>query len=300
MEKINKTLIQIFPANIKVLKPIGSASLDRVLGAIGKMKPELLDVYKQIAAAEIAGDVKRKYELKKKLYYILPCAFVDPKGRRSYKDIISFSGLMHLDFDHITNAEEFKYHLFDNYPYIVAAWLSASKKGVKALVKIPICNNVDEYKAYFWGFAREMQKYNGFDYATQNPVLPLFISPDENILIASNIKTWIGKGKNPKEIRRPVIRYKYDYQPSGRHKNWAIKNIEKMINRIVDNGHPQLRAAAYSMGGYVGGGYISEFEAVGILDGFIDGNGYLSQKSGVYKKTSRTMIRDGMDRPLNF
>jgi len=145
-----------------------------------------------------------------------------------------------------------------------------------------------------------MQQYKGFDTATQNPVLPLFLSPDENILIADSVKIWIKKGVNPKNIKRPVQKFKYEYSGNAKYKDWAIKNTIKGIDKIFDNGHPQMRAVAYSLGGYVGAGYLSEFEAVELMDSLIDSNNYLSQKPNVYKKTSRTMIFKGMSSPLCF
>jgi len=292
--------IQVFTSNIKSVRPIAEIDFDRFINAIGQMKPELKKVYEDIKQAEIDGDLKKKGELKTKLYYFVPCVYVDPKGRRSYKDIQTFNGILHLDFDHIDNAEEFKYYLFEKYDFVIAAWVSASGKGVKALVNIPIAESVKEFKAYFWGLAKIMQQYKGFDTAPQNAVLPLFLSPDDNILFTKDYSIWTKKGVNPKDIVRQAVVFKHDYSKDEKYKSWAISNTEKGIKKIFDNGHPQLRAAAFSLGGYVGGGYISEIEAISLMDSLINSNYYLSQKPETYMKTSRTMIKKGQFFPINF
>lgn len=297
---INNNIIQVFTSNVKNVRPIGNVSFSRFLNAIGDMKPELLDIYKQIKQAEIDGDIKKKHDLKMQLYYFTPCVILDPQGRRSYKDIQQFTGFMHLDFDYIDNAQELKHYLFEKYDFIIAAWLSASAKGIKCLVSVPVVDSVKQFKSYFWGLAEIMNQYKGFDTSPQNAVLPLFLSPDENILIAEDFTTWTKTGINPKDIQRPIAKYKYDYNGNSKQKDWAISNIQKAIDKIVDNGHPQLRAAAYSLGGYVGGGYIPLFEAQDIIENMIRSNAYLSKKANIYIKTSVTMIQKGQQSPLFF
>ena len=306
ISEINKNIIQVFTSDVRKVRPIGNITIERLFNGIGKMDIKLKSVYDKIKQAEIDGDIKTKHDLKMKLYYFTPCVLVDPNGKRSYKDIQQFTGLMHLDFDHIDDSEEFKNYLFERYDFIIAVWISSSGKGIKCLVNIPVIEFTDykegikEFKSYFWGLAKIMNQYKGFDPSPQNAVLPLFLSPDENILIAEKFTIWTKKGTNPNDIQRPTIQYKYDYNSDSRYKNWSISNIEKAINKITDNGHPQLRAAAYSMGGYVSAGYISQYEAFEVLESFIKSNYYLSQKANVYIKTSQTMIRKGQQTPIYF
>ena len=71
-----------------------------------------------------------------------------------------------------------------------------------------------------------------------------------------------------------------------------------MFDKITDNGHPQLRSIALSMGGWVAQGYLTEMEAQSLGEQHINFNSYLSKKANVYKKTLSTFIREGMKSPL--
>ena len=74
--------------------------------------------------------------------------------------------------------------------------------------------------------------------------------------------------------------------------------IQRHIDQICDNGHPQLRKAAYSLGGYVGAGYIDLNRAIDFINDAITHNAYLTQKALTYKKTAKTMINKGLLTPL--
>jgi hypothetical protein len=232
----------------------------------------------------------KKQALKSKLYSFTPCVYVN--GPRKYSNIQHWTGLLVLDFDHLASdvAVEFKEYLFNEYKYIITAWLSASRHGVRALVKIPVCTSVDEFKQYYAGIERHLNCYNGFDTAPKNCILPMFISYDADILHRNDAQTWSTKHI---EIVRPATKqYIIDDKTST-----IERIIAKKINVIVDNGHPQLRAAAYLMGGYVGAGYIDQQHAIDAMQQMIDGNGYLSQKASIYKQTSKEMINKGTTQP---
>jgi hypothetical protein len=118
----------------------------------------------------------------------------------------------------------------------------------------------------------------------------MFISYDADILHRTDSQTWTSKHIEivPPQVKQYVIDDK---------SSTIERIIAKKINVIVDAGHPQLRAAAYLMGGYVGAGYIDQQHAINVMHQMIDGNGYLSQKASIYKKTSDTMINKGMLQP---
>jgi hypothetical protein len=214
------------------------------------------------------------------------------QGARKYENIKHWTGLLVLDFDHleVDYAVEFKSYLFDEYKFIIAAWLSASRHGVRALVKIPQAQSVDEFKQYFAAIERHLNCYNGFDKAPKNCILPLFFSYDAEILHRDNAQTWDEKYIEP--IPPPVKQYIINDKTSA-----VERIIAKKINIIVDSGHPQLRAAAYLLGGYVGGGYIDHSDAVSIIHNLIESNAYLSQKASIYKKTAVQMINKGVSQP---
>jgi len=289
---------QYYKANIKESKPLGVISLDRFIRAIQDPQPHIIDVFDRIKKAEIMGDMRLKSDLKTHLFSFTPAVYV--MGRRQYVDIHEFTGLMPLDFDHLESesyAESFRDALFDEYPFIVASWLSASRHGVRALVRIPVVADVDEYKALFEGLAMsEMYGYKGFDTAPKNCVLPLFLSYDKDIKYRAyeDCEEWqtafIEDTPEPQPVR-------VDYIPADNIEKRLAGIIDSSVNKIVDNGHPQIRAISFIMGGYVASGSISFGWAEEYLFRSVDYNSYLSQKARVYKKTVTDMLKRGMSIP---
>lgn len=283
-------LFNYYEADIKRSAPKGIVSLEYVLNAIRKPKNNIQHIFEQIRIAEETGDMAKKADLKTKLYSFTPCVLV--QNSRKYDNIIDFTGLLVLDFDHLDKniAVEFKKYLFNEYEFIYSVWLSASRHGVRAIVKIPKVNSVDEFKHYFAGIERKLSCYNGFDTAPKNCILPMFISYDKDILIRTNPTEW--QTKYIPVVPPPIKQYIINDKSSA-----IEKIIAKKITPIIDNGHPQLRAAAYLMGGYSGAGYIDRDQAITILHNLIESNGYLSQKAAIYKKTAIEMIDKGINQP---
>lgn len=285
----------IFPyydADITHHTPLGYVSLDYLLNAIKNPKKDIKYIFEQIMIADENKDAKLKQELKTKLYSFNPCVFIE--GKRKYENIKHFTGLLMLDFDKMESveyAQEFKEYLFNKNKFIISSWLSASKRGVRAVVKIPICSNVDEFKHYFNAIQLELGSYKGFDPAPKNCVLPLFISYDPELLIRNDYSIW-----NRKFIpieKPPVIQYVVTDKTSS-----IEKIIIKRIDTITDSGHTILRATAFTLGGYVSAGYCQQDWAMSLMNKLIDSHHYLRQKAHVYKKTSDTMIKKGMLSPI--
>lgn len=282
-----------YEADIKKSIPLGVVSLDYVLNAIKNPKKDIKYIFEQIREAEQNKDMAKKAELKTKLYSFTPCVFIK-QGSRKYANIDHFTGLMMLDFDHLPNIEyanEFKRYLFDNYDFIISCWLSASRHGVRAVVKIPICSSVNEFKDYFNGIAQILKSYKGFDMAPKNCILPLFISYDSDILIRENSTIW---NKKHIIIEHPIIK---QYIINDKTKS-IEKIIQKKLNEITDSGHMILRATSYLLGGYISAGYIDEGYSIYMINKMIDEHHYLSQKASVYKQTAKTMIKKGQTQPI--
>ena len=283
-------IFNYYDADIKSSMPLGNVTLEYFINAIRNPKIDIKHIFERIRIAEEVGDMATKQALKSKLYSFTPCVYV--QGARKYENIKHWTGLLVLDFDHleVDYAVEFKLYLFNEYKFIIAAWLSASRHGVRALVKIPQAHSVEEFKQYFAAIERHLNCYNGFDKAPKNCILPLFFSYDAEILHRDNAQTWDEKYIEP--IPPPVKQYIINDKTSA-----VERIIAKKINIIVDSGHPQLRAAAYLLGGYVGGGHIDHSDAVSIIHNLIESNAYLSQKASIYKKTAVQMINKGVNQP---
>ena len=284
-------IFQYYPAAIDQPLPIGIINLERFIETVGNPSEKTRLIFGQIKAAAEAGDLKLKAELKAQLYAFTPCAFV--KENRAYVSIINWTGLLALDFDKLEIAYciEFKQYLFDTYPFIIATWLSASKHGVRAFVKIPICHSVGEFKEYFNAIKKQFSDYNGFDASLINCILPMYLSYDPDILFRTDYTTW---NRRFVPIVQPVIK-----QYIINDKTSLVEAITKSaIDKITDAGHPILRAASYALGGYVGAGYLDKETALTIIENLIDSSSYLSQKASNYKRTAKEMINKGEMAPL--
>jgi hypothetical protein len=297
MIELKNINFQYYPARVDTKQPLGTVTLFEMLKANKEPNDNIKDVFRRIAEAEKNGDLKLKAKLKQEnLYYFTPCVFSNGQGRK-YTDIVSFTGLLVLDFDHIENATEFKYFLFNKYQCIIAAIISPSKKGVKFIVKIPVVETVDQFKEYFFGIAVEMDKYKGFDGTGQNCILPLFLSYDPDLLFRDNPIEWNKKGQNIKEFKAsavvPVI-----IDATDQDKASVQKIIKSAVDKIISDGHPQIRAAAVTLGGYVATGYIDQIEAENFINSLIANNSYLSKGTTGYQRTAKTAIQLGTQSQL--
>lgn len=292
------TILQYYPARVNSKRPIGEVTLDYFIKATREPADNIKDVFKAIAAAEAAGDMKTKATLKQEnLYYFTPCIVSDGKGR-GYVNILRWTGLAVLDFDHIEHAEKFKQFIFDKYDSVIFAYLSPSKKGVKFLVKIPVCTSIDEFKAYYYGLGLELDKYKGWDGTGQNCVLPLFLSWDPGALYREDATTWTKKGQKADFSAAPQKTGTINIETKDADKKRILENCQKAFDAITSNGHPQLRSACISLGGYVASGYLDEAEAVQFTYRLIEVNGYLKKGVAGYKKTAKAAIQKGQAKGL--
>ncbi len=292
-----KIQFQYYPANVKSNNPLGFVTLEYFLKSTKQPKNNILNIFNKIKEAEANGDNKLKSELKQNnLFYFTPCVIID--NYRRYDNIVNFTGLAVLDFDHIDKANDLKHIIFNKYQSVVAAWLSPSKRGVKALVNIPVVNSVDEFKQYYYGLAAEMETYEGFDSSGQNSVLPLFQSYDPELLQRQYTTIWKEKGLKIDDfsvldpIEAPDIKTtEYDTKR-------VINIIKSGMSNITDNGHPQLRGLAFAVGGYVATGYIDSMEAEQLMHYIIQDHPYLKKGVKGYKLTVSQMIEKGKQRPI--
>lgn len=280
-----------YPSDIRSSSPLGEITLDRFLFSIKHPKTYIENTFEMIRIADERGDAETKNNLKTSLYSFTPCAFV--VGSRKYSNIKNFTGLLALDFDHLETeyAKEFKEALFNEYKFVIAAWLSPSRHGVRALVKIPVVNSVSEFKEHFAALEKVLSIYRGWDHAPNNCILPMFLSYDHDLLQREDASTWTERYSPP--VPPPIQQY---IVQDKRNNVEAI--VLSALNKITDAGHPILRATSYALGGYCSAGYIQEDYAIQMIERMIRSNAYLSKKPEVYIKTAKTMIEKGKSQPL--
>lgn len=290
-------LFQYYTNDIKSTKPLGYVSLMYWINSMQNPKPKFENIFKEIEIASKDENKAKKDLLKRELYYFTPCVIIN--NQRRYSGIDRFTGLLTIDFDGLETdfAIEFKKALFNEYKFIICTWLSASKKGVRALIKIPIAKDVEDFKYYFNAIEQEFGGFKGFDTAPKNSVLPMFMSYDKDILFRTDFSTFT---KKYIPYVKPIIPQYFISNDSST----VEKIIHSAVNKISSNGHPQLRATAFALGGYVSAGYISEQDALSLIYKCIEFNTYLGRRAkginmaDVYKATAKTMVIQGQSKKL--
>lgn len=294
---------QFYRANIESRLPIGEINLYDYLFAIKNPKLEIVQIFQEIEKASLAGDKKLKAELKSKTYYFTPCIYTDSQGR-SYENIKSWTGIMLIDVDNleVEYAKELKQHLFETYPFVVASFLSASKKGVKALVRIPVCKSVDEFKGYFYGLMDEFQNYIGIDQSSKNCALPNYLTYDKDLLYRIDATIWDKKGIQLDEFKV----FEGDIEQVENVSEEDVIGIKRMIRNMMlridieQTAHVICRSSSLLLGGYVGAGYLDFEEAKEYLFSLVDELEYCQKSPKTYKQTIVQMLTKGATAPLIY
>ena len=222
------------------------------------------------------GDKKKKTELPVVL-------FSGEFTTREDDQIISHSGYIVLDFDHI-DVEAYKNILCTD-DYIYACWVSPSGDGLKALVKI---SNPERHRDHFRALVTYFDKqYNlDLDASGANESRACFESYDEHICIKEDSTTFGGM-QSDEAVKRnenaPLL--------EGTFTDYQKLNIAARMIRTAPDGekHAVLLKASVLVGGYVGAGRMEENEAIRVLEREIEKHDVDSMD------TARNTIRDGIE-----
>tara|TARA_R110002167_G_scaffold234388_1_gene439627 strand:- start:7167 stop:8099 length:933 start_codon:yes stop_codon:yes gene_type:complete len=305
---------QYYHGDIKKSNPIGFVSLETFVDSHLNPKANLLSVFKAIDEASKAGDKKLKAELKMNNLYSFTIS-AQFNGRRRYVDIREFNPLAQLDFDGLEEEEAIKFRdfVFEHYPQIVVAYLSPSRKGVKALIRIPkisldkgIDSGIAEYKDYYRAIHDEFTNYNGFDNSPSNLVLPLFISHDRSLCYRhfDTAQVWTHKLLVKEELSEKFpLPYKPYKKLKSNDKNElrAIRTLRKYISGINSSpGHTQLRSACIIFGTRVGAGYFDRFDGLREVEDLVKQNRYLSKGLSGYLTTATWAYNEGIKTPKYY
>ena len=290
---------QYYPSDIRTVRPLGEISLYDYLYKIKNPTEQTVTLFKQIEEASAIGNLKLKAELKAKTFYFTPCIFSDGQGR-SYSNIKSWTGLMVVDVDGLTPeyAIEFKEYLFHTYKFFISVFLSASKRGVKGIVKIPICYSTDEFKSYFYGLMDKFQEYKGIDFSSKNSALANYLTYDKELLYRLDATEWNRKGIQLDEFKI----FEGEVKPIEEVTEDDVEEVKlilrRMFNKIEDSGHLIVRSASLLGGGYCSAGYMSTDEMGEYLFDLIDETDYLQKSPRTYKTTCLQMVNKGYQSPV--
>ena len=299
-----KAIFQFYIGGIRQSIPSGYISLDVFMDSIQYPKPNTLNLLEEIKTASLNDDKELKNKLKEKLPFFTPAVVVKDGKSRRYDNIESFTGLAQIDFDgfdSIDQANDCKHWLFENNQEIKCAYLSPSRLGVKALMRIPICKGVDEFQDYYRAithFFKVECHVPNFDVAPQNAILPLYYAYDPDVLIREHAFVWTKRRYKEKyPIGDTTIIYDCN-SPLG--KSLINKFIDR-VESITDNGHPQFRSACLMLGSLVGSGFLSQGDAEDLASKSISASPYLSNAHGhsTYNKTAVWAIERSKNSPYS-
>ena len=301
---------QYYSGNIRNTTAQGFYTLSQFIAMHQNPTPKMLLAFDAIEQATIAGHKERKSKLKEDYipYFTVGAIF---QGGRKYANIDYFTGLAQIDIDGLEpeEAEDLKEYLFFNYEHLYCAYLSPSRCGVKAIIRIPVVNTVKEYKEIYQGIQNELDWLPGFDTAPKNLALPLFLSYDKDILYRESAKIWHKRGEiqdlnntpNLESVPTRILNGDETvFRSTGYYRKISLDIFTKKIEDIIDNGHPQLRSACLVLGSRVGAGYLSKHEAEGYAEALIRGSQYLSKGIANYITTMKWAISRGMTNPKYY
>jgi hypothetical protein len=300
---MKKIKFPYYSGNIKLTNVLGYVDIDTFIFVHKNPKPATLNVLEEIKKAGELGDKQLKRKLKHKLFAFTPSVYIGKGYARKYDNVLSWTGLMQLDFDGIPDvntAIDIKHYVFEK-PEIVCTYISPSGTGVKALMKIKIPEDKAHYKALHKGMVSEFEETGYLDLATNNAMLPLFVSADKDILFRNydNCPEFSKEDWNKPEYIR-LNNEKPNNFNSNDGENKTLRILADKINNININGHPQVRSAALILGSRVGAGYLDVITAQNEITNLIKSNSYLSKGYSGYLSTALWGISEGYKNPKYY
>lgn len=166
--------------------PMGKMSLDNLVQII--REPDLGGILFEKAAVSIqairsSNNESEQQDLKSKLPCITPGALFG----NSRQDVLSLTGLMVIDVDHVDNPNKLKRHL-SKQKWVTLAALSV-RQNVWAIVRIPEPERQHEYweKVNLWLLSQGLPEA---DPARKNPKDLRYYSPDPECYYNPNAVSW--------------------------------------------------------------------------------------------------------------
>lgn len=289
-----------FQNGIKTIKPSGLISLQQFINAIISPKPEMIEAFNLIEAAAKAGNKEEKDRLKtEKLFFTCPSVIVDPI--RNYDSIKEFTNLCVLEYDNIEYAEELRDYIFEKQKSCIFAFVSPSKTGAKFIFYIEKPTSIEHYKQLFFGIAADLDKFKNLDLSNERCTQPLFNSYDPNAKFREDavMSTKRGYKTNAFDADKEID-FDFPQEVDEKIEKKVINSIHFLIDRIIDNAHPQLLGTAFLIGGWSAANYIHQEVAYDTLMDAIEQNDYMSKNIKGYQLTAKQMFAKGLNHPAEF
>ena len=185
------------------------------------------------------------------------------------------------------------------FKFIVASYISPSG-AVKCIMRIEIAQSIEEYQDYYRAIEDYFKGFSGFDATPKNAVLIMFYTYDPNILIRTDAAVWNKKLAAPIKAPAPAPAPVDVLENVDLNIKRAYGLTAGLLNKIVDNGHPQLRGAAKLLGGYLAQYNLSFSNAEQWIYNKIESHSYLCKGISGYKKTASEFLNNGLNEPIEF
>lgn len=184
--------------------------------------------------------------------------------------ILSHSGFICIDFDHIGDELQAVKDTIAGIEYTYAAFISPSNDGIKVLVRVPpsAASHRDHYRAAMRFYAQATQGLYKPDVKCVNESRICFMSWDPDIYIhkqstlftehldAEGFKAWL----NPKPVKSTSGQKPLRAKVPSISRDWADHVVSVTSNIINDaiqgHVHDALMRASNLMGGYIAAGHI--------------------------------------------
>lgn len=209
--------------------------------------------------------IKDKKEASKfKMNELWSVTFAGTFSYHNKESLIKASELAILDFDNVQSPAFFKQYLFNNYYHILAAWISPSGTGVKAIVRIEKVKNDAEYKEYYYSILKYFENASA-DEATIDICRYAFESYDPDLLKRDWDETSVWKDKIKKPEKK--AKQKAISKPKNIDNSRILDVASNMIAQSIDgNKHFTLLKASRLLGGYIEGCRLDEQIAIDCLE----------------------------------
>lgn len=285
---------------IKTIKPSGMISLRKFISAVISPKPDMIEAFKLIQEAGERKDKAEKDRLKtEKLFFTTPSVKVDPI--RNYESIKQFLPFAILEYDDIAYAEELRDYIFEKRKDCIFAFVSPSKTGSKFIFHIETPKSIEHYKQLYFGIVHDLDKFKNLDLSNERVTQPLFNSYDPNAKFRED--AIISKKRGYKENAfdaNKEIEFEIPEKIDEVIEKKVVSKIYFLMNRVVDNAHPQLLGLSFLIGGWSGANFIGQELAYDTMVDAIEQNDYMSKNVQGYLLTAKQMFLKGLNHPAEF
>lgn len=300
MSNLKNIQFQWYNNGIKNIKPSGLISLATFVDSIRAPKPHMIEAFAQIEKAAKEGNKELKDKIKtEKLFFVTPSCLVNPI--RNYESVYHFNPICVAEYDNIEYSEELRDYIFNKIPSCISAFTSPSKKGSKFLFHIEQPQSISHYKELFFGIAYDLDKFSGLDLSNERITQPLFNSYDPNIKFRENALKSTKRGFKINAFDADKeIDFDIPQEVDEELEKKVVEKIYFLIDRIVDNAHPQLLGICFLIGGWSASNYIHQELAFDSLIDAITNNEYMSKNTKNYCLTAKQMFAKGLNHPAEF